>query len=66
MTQVDSERLRDEALLRLMREHLPKRVHDALTYTVWKDSIDVDYPTIDLKNFAAAVAKLSHGESEKP
>ncbi len=55
----------DDALMAFARAHLPKPAYDALTITRWKDGIDIDYPTADLRNFAAALLATTARRAEE-
>ena len=54
----DSGPIDDEELLALIYKHFDEKTAKALYVTRWKDSIDVDRPTIAVKAFAAAIRAL--------
>lgn len=44
-----------DTMMRLIRENLSKETRKVVTHTVWKDSIDVDFPDHDIEAFYSAV-----------
>lgn len=56
-----------ELVLRLMREHLTEHERERLTFTRWKDGIDIDIPTIGMRSLVKAYleARTPHSAIER-
>jgi hypothetical protein len=54
----------DDALVSLVYKHFGAAGGNILTFTRWKDNIDVKYPSIELKNFLREVSNLTHPKAQ--
>lgn len=52
-----------DTVLRLVRENFGPDLQKAVTFTVWKDGIDVDYTTFAIEAFADAVFALGRQDA---
>lgn len=49
--------LTDDQVVSLIFSNLPQAAVKALTYTKWKDGIDIEFPTVSAINFADAIRR---------
>ena len=56
------ERVDDDALMALIRRYFDKNMQRAMTRTVCKVGFDVDYPTLAVKDFAAAIERAARAK----
>jgi len=54
-----------DTMMRLIRDHLSKDARKAVTHTVWKDGIDLDFPDHDIEAFYSAVRNEAIEECAK-